>query len=572
MNPFNIDLLEECPMIRLHRFTSRVVWLLATLSLTISIASARGETPAENPAPRKLDGLGTHTRKISTRSSEAQAFFDQGLVLLYGFNHDEAIRSFQHAARLDPECAMPHWAIALANGPHINSAAVDETHAKAAWTALTRARELVDKASPIEQDLIEALGKRYADPQPADRKPLDAAYANAMRELWARYPTDADVGALFAESLMDLRPWDLWTKEKKPQPGTAEIVQTLEAVITMSPRHPLALHLYIHAVEASPYPEKAAASADTLRDLVPGVGHLVHMPSHIDVLLGHWQRAIVANEKAIKVDTAYRRAVPRQNFYRIYMAHNHHMLALAAMMQGESRRATEAVDEMLSAIPQDWLKDNAPGVDSFFAMPYELHMRFGRWDEMLGEPEPAEYLPVSRAVRLYGRGVALAAKNQIAEAKQEQARFLAAKNALPKEATFGLNTAENVLAVAENMLAGEILYREGKVDEAVAALRDAVAREQQLRYNEPPDWIQPVRHALGATLMDAQRHAEAEEVYRADLEQYRENGWSLFGLAESLKMQEKHTEAADVEARFQAVWKHADVKLTSSCYCLPGKE
>ena len=294
---------------------------------------------------------------------------------------------------------------------------------------------------------------------------------------------------------MDLRPWDLWTKEGKPQPGTVEIVQTIETVLAMSPRHPLALHLYIHAVEASPHPEKAAAAADTLRDLVPGVGHLVHMPSHIDVVLGHWQQAVVANEKAIKVDAAYRKTVPKQNFYRIYMAHNHHMLALAAMMQGESHRSTEAVDEMLAAIPQDWLKENAPGVDYFFAMPYELHMRFGRWDAMLAEPEPAEFLPVSRAVRLYAHSVALAAKNQVADAKKEQARFLAAKQALPKEATFGLNTADHVLTVAEKMLAGEILYREGKVDEAVAALRESVALEDKLRYNEPPDWIQPVRHA-----------------------------------------------------------------------------
>jgi tetratricopeptide (TPR) repeat protein len=516
--------------------------------------------------------LGTHARQISTSSPEAQAFFNQGLAFLYGFNHAEAIRSFEHAATLDPESAMPHWAIALANGPHINFPMVDAAHAAAAWKALTRARELANKSTPVERDLIEALKERYANPQPEDRLPLDQAYASAMRKLWKKYPGDADIGALFAESLMDLRPWDLWTLDGQPQPGTPEIITTLETVLEAAPHHPLALHLYVHAIEASGQPEKAVAAADRLRELQPGLGHMVHMPSHIDVRLGRWQQAILANEKAIKADTAYRNKMPDQDFYRTYMAHNHHMLAFAAMMQGQSRRATQAIQEMLAEIPAPWLKNNAPFVDAYFAMPYKLHLRFGRWDEMLAEPEPQELLPIARAVRLYARGVALAAKKQPAEARIEQQRFLAAKESVSKESLFTLNLASDVLGVAEKMLAGEILYREGKVDEAIAALCEAVRREDSLRYIEPPDWIQPVRHVLGATLMDAGRFAEAEEVYRQDLKRHPENGWSLFGLARCLRMQNKTAESIEVEQRFQIAWKHADIKLSSSCYCLPGRK
>jgi tetratricopeptide (TPR) repeat protein len=547
--------------------------IVGSLLFTIQPCAVIGADPAPaRPATVKLDGLGSHGRKISTRSPEAQEFFNQGLAFLYGFNHDEAIRSFEHAAMLDPECAMPHWGIAIANGPHINYPIVDEVHAKAAWKALTRTRVLADKATPVERELIEALGKRYADPQPEDRKPLDEAYANAMRALWLKYPVDADIGALFAEALMDLRPWDLWTRDGALQPGAQEVLHTLEAVLARAPDHPLALHLYIHAVEASPHPQMAAAAADRLRDLQPGLGHMVHMPSHIDVRLGRWQQAILVNEKAIRADTAYRNAVPEQNFYRNYMAHNHHMLAFAAMMQGQSQRSTQAIRDMLAEIPQEWLKQNAAFVDCFFAMPYELHLRFGRWDELLAEPEPPELLPIARAVRLYARGAAFAAKRQTMRARQEQTKFLAAKVSIPDEALFVLNTAQDVLGVAEQVLAGEILYREGRVDEAVDALRDAVQREDNLRYIEPPDWIQPSRHVLGATLVDAGRFAEAEAVYRRDLERHPENGWSLFGLARCLRAQQKAAEAATVESRFQAAWKHADVKLSSSCYCLPGEK
>jgi tetratricopeptide (TPR) repeat protein len=502
---------------------------------------------AEPERTRRFDGLGTHGRVISTSSPDSQTHFNEGLAFLYAFNHDEAIRSFRRAALFEPRARM-------------------------AWEALEQAQKLSTSATPVERELIAALSKRYANPQPEDRRPLDEAYAEAMRKVWESHPDDADIGALYAEALMDLQPWNQWSPEGIANDGTDEVLKTLDRVLALNPKHPLALHLYIHAVETSPSPEKAVEAADRLRDLQSGLGHMVHMPSHIDVRLGKWQRAIEANEKAIVADTAYRAAHPDQDFYRIYMAHNHHMLAFAAMMQGQRQRSTHAIRVMLAEMPPDWVRNNAPFVDAFHAMPYELALRFGQWDELLAEPEPPEHFPVTRAVRLYARGVAYAAKDQVDAARTEQRQFRAIKSALPAETMFTLNTAADILNIADRMLEGEILYREGRVGEALSALREAVRREDALRYIEPPDWIQPVRHALGATLMDARRFAEAEAVYRDDLKKYPENGWSLFGLAESLRAQGKSSEADVVELRFKSAWQRADVKLTSSCYCLPGKK
>jgi tetratricopeptide (TPR) repeat protein len=543
----------------------RCILGMAAVSLCVS---AMADTPAEP----HFQGLGTYIRKITTRSPETQKYFDQGLAFLYGFNHDEAIRSFEAAAVSDPGCAMVYWGIAMANGPHINNTHVDEPHAKAAWKALEKARELATNASPVERALIDALVARYADPQPADRKLLDTAYAAAMRKVWQAYPDDADVGALTAEALMDLRPWDQWTLDGKPQPGTEEVLAILNAVLAKSPRHPLALHLMIHASEASPHPERAAAAADRLRNLEPGIGHLVHMPSHIDIRRGLWQEAVVANEKAIAADKTYRAAAAQQGSYRTYMAHNNHMLAYAAMMQGESLKATQAIQELLSDIPQEFRKKNPAMIDGYLAMPYELHLRFGRWDEMLAEPQPEKSFPIASALWHYARGVAFAAKNQIDAAKKEQLAFLDLKKDFPADVTFSKNKAIDILGVAEKMLEGEILYRQGQTDSAVAALREAVRREDHLHYIEPPAWIQPSRHTLGATLMDAKRYADAEAVYRDDLAHYPENGWSLYGLSRSLRLQGKTAEALTVDMRFDKAWQYADVKLKSSCFCLQGKE
>jgi tetratricopeptide (TPR) repeat protein len=548
--------------------------LFVLASACASSPGAGPSVPLVNTAPvgdvPLFEGLGTHGRKVATSSREAQRYFDQGLAFVFAFNHDEAIRAFSRAAELDPQCAMAHWGVALANGPHINNPEVDEAHAKAAWAALQRARAATAHASASERALIDALAKRYADPQPADRKPLDAAFADAMRAVWRAHPEDADVGALFAEAMMDLRPWDLWTAEGKPQPGTEEIVTTLEAVLARSPNHPLAIHLYIHAVEASPNPERADGPADRLRDLQPALGHMVHMPSHIDVRRGRWQQAVVANEKAIEADRVYRRMVPKQGFYTIYMAHNRHMLAYAAMMQGQSKKAISAIREMADAVPPELVKAMPLMVDGYLAMPVEVYMRFGEWAEILAAPEPPPELPLSRALRLYARGVAFAAQGDVAKARAEQAAFAEAKGKIPKDETFGNNPASDVAGIAEKVLSGEIAIRENKTDAAIADLEEAVRREDALRYDEPPDWIQPVRHALGATLVRAGKHAQAEAVYRADLKKLPNNGWSLYGLARALKHQKKDADAGQTEAQFRKVWEKGDVTLSSSCFCLPG--
>jgi tetratricopeptide (TPR) repeat protein len=521
--------------------------------------------------PPLFEGLGKYRRKVTTSSPEAQQYFDQGLAFLQAFNHDEAIRSFAAAGRLDPNCAMAWWGVAFANGPHINNPAVPEARAKAAWEALGKAQRAAANATAVERALIAALVKRYANPQPDDRKPLDLAFAEAMRKVWQQFPGDSDVGAFFAESMMDLRPWDLWTADGHAQPGTAEVVATLEKVLKQSPDHPLALHLYIHAVEASANPGRAADEADRLRDLMPGLGHMVHMPSHIDVRLGKWSLAAVANDKAIAADKSYRELSPDQGFYRVYMAHNQHMLAFAAMMRGQSKRSIDAINAMASGIPADWIKENAAIADGFTAMPVEVLVRFGKWDEVLASPEPAEYLPIARGLWHCARGIAFAAKKNIASAKAEQEKFAEAAALISEEAFFSNNKGRDLMHVAQHLLAGEILYRDGKTDQGLAELRQAVAAEDLLRYAEPPDWLIPTRHALGATLLDAGRAAEAEKVYRADLEKLPENGWSLYGLAKSLTLLGKNDEAAEVQKRFEKVWQDADIKINSSCLCLPGK-
>jgi tetratricopeptide (TPR) repeat protein len=520
------------------------------------------------PAPLWL-GLGTYTRTITTSSPAAQRYFNQGLAFLYGFNHGAAIRSFQEAARLDPSCAMAHWGIALACGPHINFPMVPPPAAELAWKELELARANAAAASPVERDFIEALGARYASPQPADRSPLDQAYADAMRKVWKAHPKDPDVGALFAESLMDLRPWDQWTPDGKPQPGTDEIIATLDAVLKLNINHPFANHLYIHALEASPHPERAAAAANRLRSLQPGVAHNVHMPSHIDIRLGHWQQAIDSNLNAIAADQHYRKyAGPPQGILPVYVAHNEHMLTYAAMMTGRSKLAITHIRAMVAGLPPEFLKENAPLVEGFVAMPLEVLVRFGRWDDVLAEPDTyPDYMPFTRAFHHAARAIAYAAKGNAAQARQEQAIFEQRATLIAADSTFGNNSAAAILAIARPMVEGEILLREGKQEAGLSKLREAVRAEDSLHYDEPPGWLIPVRHSLGASLIAARRYTEAEQVYRDDLKRLPENGWSLFGLAQSLRAQKKNREAAAVEARFKKVWAHADIKIGSSCLC-----
>jgi tetratricopeptide (TPR) repeat protein len=551
--------------------------LALAAALLISACNKAPAPPSASPAPLAeasvphYQGLGDHTRKVTTANTEAQKYFDQGMSFLFAFNHDEAIRSFKRAAELDPSCAMAHWAIALANGPHINYPLVPPEHAKAAWDALAQAQAHAAKGTDTERALIEALAARYANPQPEDRSPLDAAYADAMRKVWAAHPDDADVGALFAESMMDLRPWNLWTHDKKAEPGTEEIIATLEAALKTDPSHPLANHLYIHALEMSPTPELAVEEADRLRTLQPAMGHNVHMPSHIDVLLGKWARAAAQNEAAIAADTEFRKLAPKkQGFYRVYMAHNQHMLTFAAMMQGRKERSLSAIKQLVADMPEDWVKENALMVDGFIGAPYEVMLRFGAWDDVLAAPEAPEYLPLTRALRHYARGVALAAQGKAKEAREEQAAFVEGKAKIPADSMVSNNTSMAIAELAGSVLEGEISFREGKIEAGLKSLRDGVVREDALHYDEPPGWIQPVRHALGAALLQAGKFKEAEAVYREDLKIRPENGWSLYGLSRALKARKKNDEAAAVEARFNEAWKDADIELSSSCLCLPG--
>jgi tetratricopeptide (TPR) repeat protein len=508
--------------------------------------------------------------EVTASSAKARRYFHQGMAFLHGYNHAAAIRSFKAATALDPECAMAHWAIALASGPHINFPAVPPDAAALAWKELQLARKHAARATQREQMLITALGARYADPQPEDRSPLDRAYADAMRKVWQEFPGDADIGALFVEAMMNLRPWDQWTPEGREQPGTAEILTTLDAVLKINPLHPFANHLYIHAVEASPNPGRADAAADRLRDLQPGVAHNVHMPSHIDVRRGRWQQAVEANQKAVRADRRYRQvAGAPKGFLNMYAAHNRHMLAYAAMMTGQSKLATTHIRAMVAELPPEFLREFATSVEGFAAMPLEVMVRFGQWDAILSEPESyADDMPFCRALHAAARAIAWAAKGEPAKARHDQAQFAERCRLVPETSTFGNNACQSILAVASSMVEGEILIREGKWDDGLAALRAAVKAEDALKYDEPPGWIVPVRHALGASLIKAGRFAEAEKVYVEDLARLPENGWSLFGLAQSLRGQAKPAaEIAAVEARFRKVWARADVTIPSSCMC-----
>ena len=514
----------------------------------------------------RLERLGHHNFPITTSSADAQRAFNRGLTLAYAFSHYAAEQEFRRAASLDPDCAMAYWGIALVNGPHINFPLIPPAHAAAAWDAITNAQARAAHASPLEQALIEALSARYANPQPDDRSPLDNAYCTAMRNLWRANPGNADVGTLFVEAAMDLHPWDLW-KAGKPQPWTPEITDNLERILQLAPMHPGANHLYIHAIESSPHPEQAVPAADRLRTMVPDAGHLVHMPAHIYARVGRWEDAAECNRQAMKVDARYRAAFPGPGFYAMYMAHNAHFLAYVSMMQGRSADTIHLARQMVAGVPEDFLKDYAPIADGFMIFVSEALMRFGRWDDILAEPKPRDGLTLSLALWHFTRAVALTGLNRMDDARAEQTAFVGAAAALPKDYTFGNNSASNLLTIAAHVLDGEMQAKAGDYDAAIATLREAVRIEDSLLYDEPPDWIQPIRHTLGAVLLRAGRAGEAEQMYRQDLASYPVNGWSLMGLRDSLNRQGKTAEARVVDARLRKAWAGADIKPTATCYC-----
>src|SRR5262245_4745926 len=455
-----------------------VIWLALTVAGFHVLA-------AKEPV---YDGLGAYSRKVTTKSAEAQLYFDQGLRFLYGFNHRAAIRAFQQAAELDPQCAIAHWGIALACGPHINAMAVPPAEAELAWKELELAQKNAGKAEPVEQALIDALAKRYANPPPEDRSGLDCAYADAMREVWKKYPDDPDVGALFAEAMMNLRPWDQWTPDGKPQPGTDEIIATLDAVLKLNLDHPLANHLYIHAVEASPNPERAMTAAERLRNLQPGLAHNVHMPSHIDIRTGQWLKAVHTNEKAVEADKRHRKVFgPAKGFLNVYIAHNRAMLAYAAMMTGQRDLAMKHIHALVAEIPADFLEENALIAEGNVATPLEVMVRFGLWDEILAEPEKyTAKMWFTRAFHHAARAIAYAAKGDTANARKAQSVFLERAKLVPKEDFLSNNSCEALLAIAIPMVEGEILIAEGKIDSGIEKLRAAIQKKDARKYDQPP--------------------------------------------------------------------------------------
>ena len=541
------------------------------LLLSALVLPARGlKSPAPAPSHWKPFNLGPHHRKVSTRIPGAQRAFDQGLIWAFAFNHDEAVRAFQEAARLDPDLAMAWWGIALVNGPHINNPALDDAHAKAAWEALAEAQRRMGAASPVERGLINALAQRYAMPNPADRKALDEAYAKAMEGLAAKHPRDADVAALTAEALMDVRPWDQWTRSGEPQPGTREILAALQRSLTLAPNHPLALHLTIHATEGSPHPERGKAAADRLHRLVPDAGHLLHMPGHTYARIGDWKGAAEANVRAMEADTRYKARTPDIGFYGLYMVHDADFLAYTALMEGRKDVALTQTQAVVAAFPLAWVVENAPFADSFQTRYWEGLKRFGMWEELLAQAAPDARLPVSTAYWHALRGTAFAATGKVEEALREQAAFDEARAKVPEGFSWGSNAAGPVLQVAKAYLAGEIAFRQGNVEAAVAQLGEAAKQEDALKYDEPPACVIPARHALGAVLLSAKRAKEAEAVYRADLKAYPGNYWSLLGLRQALSAQGRKADAAKAARALTRAQTRAEVQPETSCLCVKG--
>jgi tetratricopeptide (TPR) repeat protein len=511
--------------------------------------------------------VGVVQRKVTTSSTEAQQWFDRGLGLAYGFNHEEAIACFERGVEADPDCAMCYWGKAYALGPNYNNVEMTEEASQAAHEAIQQAVAKVGGGTEAEKALIEALQARYAWPAPDDRAELDQAYAEAMRKVWAAHPEDGDVAALTGEALMMLRPWKLWSPEGEPAPETPEIRRVLEAGLERSPNHPALCHLYIHTMEAGPEAATAVPAAETLETLTPGLGHLIHMPSHIYTWTGRYDDVIRVNQRAVEVDRAFVEYAGRENFYTLYRLHNFHFVAYGAMFAGRREIALAAARELVTEIPPALLEELPDFLDVFVGTPYHVLVRFGLWDEILAEPEPAEELFAARAVWRYARGIALATLGRVEEAAQEQEAFLQAKDAVPESRLLFNNPVKEILEVATQVLAGEIEYRRGNLDRAFEHLREAVALDERLNYDEPWGWMEPARHPLGALLTEQGRYEEAIAVYEANLARYPENGWALHGLAEGLQRLGRDEEAAAAQTRFETAWADADTIIPGSCFC-----
>ncbi|NIL99621.1 MAG: tetratricopeptide repeat protein [Acidobacteria bacterium] len=557
-----------------YRFKRTVCLVVCCLVASVPLIADEPH-PDTTKGAQLFEGLGDYHREFTTTSDEAQRYLDQGMVWLQAFNYDEAERSFREAARLDPECAMAWWGVAYAAAPSYNHAQLDERRAGIFFEALQNAQARIENASPVERALIEALGKRGEMPYPMeDDSHLDQAYADAMAEVWERFPEDADVGVLYAEALMVRTPWALYNIDREPAEDTPMIEALLERVLELNPNQAGAAHLYIHAVELSKSPERGLVVADRLSTLVPLSGHLLHMPSHIYTRTGDWDRAIEQNALAMEADVKYRAKSPDQFVQHMYMVHNNHIRAYGAMMVGREAEALEASRRMWSQIPEDLLEDVAPQVDAWMCSVYDVYKRFGRWDKMLAEPAPPEYMPFTLATWHAHRAISYAAKKDIEGAQREFRAYRRVRDdTLPRNLPedYSLKAAKGRLRVIDHFVPGEIALQKGKYKKAIRHLEKAKIAEDKLGYSgEPPDYLQPIRHTLGAVYLLAGRLEEAEEAYREDLAEFPENGWSLYGLSRVLHAQGRTAEAAQVEEEFRLAWADADGPIETSCECIPA--
>ncbi|MGE9310342.1 hypothetical protein ACLOAU_01745 [Niabella sp. CJ426] len=512
-----------------------------------------------------LTGLEGIDFNISTNNKEAQAYFNQGMMLAYGFNHAEAARSFFEASRLDSTCAMAYWGFAYVLGPNYN-AGMEEDNYQRAYQAIQKAIALAGNCTPKEKALISALSARYVATPPANRADLDKAYAAAMQKVYHIYPDDADISALYTESLMDMHPWDLYDKKTKtPKPWTPEIVNILEQLIQQYPQHPGAPHFYIHAVEASDEPERGLAAANLLMTLVPGSGHLVHMPSHIYIWTGDYHKGSLANIAAIKADSTYITSCHAQGAYPLaYYPHNYHYLAATATLEGNSRLAWEAAKKVQEKTAKDIMLQPGWGtLQHYYTVPYFVAVKFALWDSILAMPLPAKELIYPRAILHYARGMAFLGKHQITKAENElgSLKELARDTVLKTMTIWNINNMQDIVQIAVHVLGGELYKDKKEYSTAYKEYDKAIAIEDNLNYNEPPDWFFSVRHHLGRALLEAGSYAEAEKIYRKDLDTWKENGWALSGLYEALQKQGKAT-AADVKKRFDKAWQYADTDIS----------
>ncbi len=537
------------------------------------VDSQSGADPMQSLAQRAgaplFEGMGSYHMPITTADPDAQRYFDQGMVLAFGFNHAESIRSFRAAQTLDPSCAMCFWGEALATGPNINvtsngKAIMAPAERASARAAIDQALALMDGVTAKEQDWIRALDQRYDGQADTPRDPLDRAWANALADMASRYPDDTTVASVYAEALMNTMPWDYWGPDGEAKPDTQAVIASLEAVMDADPDHPLALHLYIHALEASSNAAKAEPAADRLANLVPGSGHLVHMPSHIYFRVGRYQESALANIRAAEVDEAYIAQCNAQGFYpALYYPHNIHFLWASATMQGQSALSLDSARRVVANVRVEQV-EQFPTIQFFRTVPMLSLVRFARWEEILEEPEPYEPFAFARAIWHYGRGVAHAALGDAEAARIELGAIEGLEPEVDEIFMGNVYPARDLLEIAKSLLRGEMAYRSGDAANAVLAFEEAVSLQDALPYTEPPFWYYPTRQSLGAALLASNRLAEAQAVFEEDLEQYPMNGWSMFGLAEALRRQGDEMGAEKMTARFETVWQFADVSLATS--------